>query len=230
MRQILFGEQWIHPEAPKLVKEIFYAKGKRTILKKGSELLHGAPSGEVTLLLSGICLYRFWDSLDKEHIMSIIPPGRTVGDIDAFCGNIANVSAYMAKGGTGLVLPYHVWHESISANKEILEQQAVNIVVKQESHIEALLACFTLDVEKRLMALFHALIKAYYPPKLDDWNPLPFSLTNVLIAKVVSASRTSVSLILSDWQSRGLFKKDGRIFLIHGNIFCHLYDWWETDA
>lgn len=87
MRQILFGEQWIHPEAPPLVKEIFYAKGRRVNLKKGSELLHGAPSGEVTLLLSGICLYRFWDSLDKEHIMSIMPPGRTVGDIDALCGN-----------------------------------------------------------------------------------------------------------------------------------------------
>lgn len=97
MRQILFGEQWIHPEAPPLVKEIFYAKGRRVNLKKGSELLHGAPSGEVTLLLSGICLYRFWDSLDKEHIMSILPPGRTVGDIDALCGNIANVSAYMEK-------------------------------------------------------------------------------------------------------------------------------------
>ncbi len=29
---------------------------------------------------------------------------------------------------------------------------------------------------------------------------------------------------------QGLFKKDGRIFLIHGNIFRHLYDWWEADA
>lgn len=186
MRQILYGEQWIHPEAPAEVKVIFFAKGQ--------ELLHGAPSGEITLLLSGICLYRFLDSNDREHVMSIIPPNRTIGDIDGLCGNIANVSAYVAKSGEGLVLPYRVWHDSICSSVDVWEKAAVNITMKQESHLEALLACFTLDVDKRLRALFHALIKSYYKPKLNDWNPLPIQFTTVLIAKAVSASRTSVSL------------------------------------
>ena len=227
MRQILFGEQWIHPEAPQAVKEIFYTKGVRRKLRKGDELKHGGPSGEITLLLSGICLYQFLDTHDHEHVMSIILPNRTIGDIDGITGTIANVSAYIVKSGEGLVLPYHIWHESVRESIDLYEQAASNIVLKQESHIEALLACFTLDVDQRLRALFHALIKAYYKPRLDDWNPLPVQLTTVLIAKIISASRTSVSLTLSGWQSENLLKKDGKILLIHGKVFKDLFDWWD---
>ncbi len=82
MRQILFGEQWFHPEAPAEVVEIFNRLGEKRTFKKGEELKHGAPDGEITLLLTGLCLYRFWDTQDKEHVLSLILPNRTMGDID----------------------------------------------------------------------------------------------------------------------------------------------------
>lgn len=72
MRQILFGEQWFHPEAPAEVVEIFNRLGRKRTFKKGEELKHGAPDGEITLLLTGLCLYRFWDTQDKEHVLSLI--------------------------------------------------------------------------------------------------------------------------------------------------------------
>lgn len=53
MRQILFGEQWFHPEAPAEVVEIFNRLGRKRTFKKGEELKHGAPDGEITLLLTG---------------------------------------------------------------------------------------------------------------------------------------------------------------------------------
>lgn len=59
MRQILFGEQWFHPEAPVEVVEIFNRLGEKRTFKKGEELKYGAPDGEITLLLTGLCLYRF---------------------------------------------------------------------------------------------------------------------------------------------------------------------------
>lgn len=230
MRQILFGEQWIHPEAPESVVEIFKRRGKLREFKKGDELKHGAPDGEVTLLLKGLCIYRFWDHEDKEHVLSLILPNRTIGDIDALTKTMANVSAYIPKASLGLVLPYKVWHEEITKDLKVFEDVAQNITFKQESHIEALLACFSLDIDKRLKAFLHALIKAYYKPNYEGWNPMPIQMTATLIASIISASRTSVSLTLSDWQEKGLMKKDGKIMLFHGSAFKSLYDWWESEA
>lgn len=203
MRQILFGEQWFHPEAPAEVVEIFNRLGEKRTFKKGEELKHGAPDGEITLLLTGLCLYRFWDTLDKEHVLSLILPNRTMGDIDGLTGTMAN-----------------------GKDINIYEKVAQNITFKQESHIEALLACFTLDIDSRLRAFLHSLIKSYYKPNYAGWNPMPVRLTATLIAAIISASRTSVSLTLSDWMEKGWMKRDGNIALFHGSIFTNLKDWW----
>lgn len=101
----------------------------------------------------------------------------------------------------------------MSGNKEIrkdinvYEKVAQNITFKQESHIEALLACFTLDIDNRLRAFLHSLIKSYYKPNYAGWNPMPVRLTATLIASIISASRTSVSLTLSDWMGKGWMKR-----------------------
>ena len=203
MRQILFGEQWSHPEAPAEVVEIFNRLGEKRTFKKGEELKHGAPDGEITLLLTGLCLYRFWDTQDKEHVLSLILPNRTMGDIDGLTGTMAN-----------------------GKDINIYEKVAQNITFKQESHIEALLACFTLDIDSRLRAFLHSLIKSYYKPNYAGWNPMPVRLTATLIAAIISASRTSVSLTLSDWMEKGWMKRDGNIALFHGSIFTNLKDWW----
>ena len=203
MRQILFGEQWFHPEAPAEVVEIFNRLGESVPFKKGEELKHGAPDGEITLLLTGLCLYRFWDTQDKEHVLSLILPNRTMGDIDGLTGTMAN-----------------------GKDINIYEKVAQNITFKQESHIEALLACFTLDIDSRLRAFLHSLIKSYYKPNYAGWNPMPVRLTATLIAAIISASRTSVSLTLSDWMEKGWMKRDGNIALFHGSIFTNLKDWW----
>ena len=198
MRQILFGEQWFHPEAPAEVVEIFNRLGEKRTFKKGEELKHGAPDGEITLLLTGLCLYRFWDTQDKEHVLSLILPNRTMGDIDGLTGTMAN-----------------------GKDINIYEKVAQNITFKQESHIEALLACFTLDIDSRLRAFLHSLIKSYYKPNYAGWNPMPVRLTATLIAAIISASRTSVSLTLSDWMEKGWMKRDGNIALFHGSIFTN---------
>lgn len=203
MRQILFGEQWFHPEAPAEVVEIFNRLGEKRTFKKGEELKHGAPDGEITLLLTGLCLYRFWDTQDKEHVLSLILPNRTMGDIDGLTGTMAN-----------------------GKDINIYEKVAQNITFKQESHIEALLACFTLDIDSRLRAFLHSLIKSYYKPNYAGWNPMPVRLTATLIAAIISASRTTVSLTLSDWMEKGWMKRDGNIALFHGSIFTNLKDWW----
>lgn len=59
---------------------------------------------------------------------------------------------------------------------------------------------------------------------------MPVRLTATLIASIISASRTSVSLTLSDWMGKGWMKKDGNITLFHGSIFTNLKDWWAPSA
>lgn len=198
MRQIVFGQQWIHSEEPPEIKEIFFKYGEKRKIKKGQELLHGGPFGEIGYLLKGLCFYRFWDWNDKEHVFSLILPKRCMGDIDGASCTVANVSAYVVKDGEALFLPYEIWHREITANTKILDIFTAHVVKKQESHIEALLACFTMEVDMRLVSLFQALIKAYYPIKPDGWNPLPVQLNTVMLSKIISSSRTSVSLQLSE--------------------------------
>ena len=110
MRQIVFGQQWIHSEEPPEIKEIFFKYGEKRKIKKGQELLHGGPFGEIGYLLKGLCFYRFWDWNDKEHVFSLILPKRCMGDIDGASCTVANVSAYVVKDGEALFLPYEIWH------------------------------------------------------------------------------------------------------------------------
>ena len=151
-----------------------------------------------------------------------------ITDIDGASCTVANVSAYVVKDGEALFLPYEIWHREITANTKILDIFTAHVVKKQESQIEALLACFTMEVDMRLISLFQALIKAYYPIKPDGWNPLPVQLNTVMLSKIISSSRTSVSLQLSEWANRGLVKKDGKFLLIHGALFSDVFDWWEN--
>ena len=228
MRQIVFGQQWIHSEEPPEIKEIFFKYGEKRKIKKGQELLHGGPFGEIGYLLKGLCFYRFWDWNDKEHVFSLILPKRCMGDIDGASCTVANVSAYVVKDGEALFLPYEIWHREITANTKILDIFKAHEIKKQESQSEALLACFTKEEDMRLISLFQALIKAYYPIKPDGWNPLPVQLNTVMLSKIISSSRTSVSLQLSEWANRGLVKKDGKFLLIHGALFSDVFDWWEN--
>ncbi len=230
MRQIVYGEQWIHPEEPELVADIFFRLGEKRTFKKGEELVHGDPFGEITLLLKGLFLYRFWDLHEREHVLSVILPKRTVGDIDGVYRNVANVSAYVQRDSVGLVLPYSVWHREITSNVEILEQFMTNLVLKQESHVETLLAVCTLDVDMRLRAFMHALIRSYYQPRLEDWNPVPLRLSTVLLAKIASASRPSISLTLKSWTEKGLLRKDKQFLVVHGELFQGLFDWWADGS
>ncbi|WP_418945284.1 hypothetical protein [Parasutterella sp.] len=69
------------------------------------------------------------------------------------------------------------------------------------------------------------MIKSYYKPNYAGWNPMPVRPTATLIAAIISASRTSVSLTLSDWMEKGWMKRDGNIALFHGSIFTNLKDW-----
>jgi len=227
MRQILYGDHWIHSEEPEPIREIFIRKGTFTKFRPGTHLKHGGPLGDVTLITKGICLYQFEDWQDKPHILSLIVQNRVAGDIDAACCNVANVDAIAAPCGCeGYVLPYQLWHKEIFENPEILKLATPNIVRKQESHIEALLACFTMEIDMRLRSFFRSFIKAYYPINREDWNKMPLPLSTTLIARIVSASRTSVSLQLSKWYKDGFLKKEGNQVWIHGRAFQDLADWW----
>ena len=100
-----------------------------------------------------------------------------------------------------------------------------NAISKEESHMEGMIANSTLELPERILSFSYALINAYYPPKLEDWNPLPVTLTLTEISRVVAANRTSVSLIISDWIKDGNAQKKGRQLLIYGRLFQNLYDW-----
>ncbi len=229
MSQILFAQPWIHPEAPPEVVDIFERRGELRRIPKNAEINRSSPGGEVALLLTGFCLFRFLDVNEKEHVLAVILPNRTMGDIYGMTEAMPNMSVRAEVESTALFLPGALWNEEIHRHAALCEKVARNVVFKQESHIEGLLACFTLPVERRLGVFLQALITAFVPLRPDDWNPVPVPLTARLLGAVISTSRPSVSLVLSAWSREGLLKRSGREVLLHGALFRDLPDWRNSD-
>ena len=80
----------------------------------------------------------------------------------------------------------------------------INALAKEETHMEGLMAVFTLPLEKRLIALCSSIINSYYPLKITEWNPVPLQLTTFEMADIVSSNRSTISTVINQWIEEGL--------------------------
>lgn len=85
--------------------------------------------------------------------------------------------------------------------------------------MEGMIANYTLDLAERMKALLRSVIESWYPLRTDGWNPLPIAHNVTEISRIVSASRSSASVILSRWTDEGLVRWDGRRLILHGSLF-----------
>lgn len=225
MRQVFLNRPWVHPEEPGPLIEIFKKHGHVRKLPKGYLFNHGGSSGEVSLVTRGLAFFSFPDNEDKDRVFAIIPPKRVVGDLDAITEFRINVIASTVRPTEVLTMTSTAYRQVIMKSPELLCLYAKNSIRKEETHMEGLMANFTLPLEARLIALLSAIINAYYPLKKDDWNPCPLMLTTFEIADVISSNRSTISTIYNQWMASGLAKKDGRRMVVHGKLFETEYDW-----
>ena len=189
MRQVFLNAPWVHDAEPPQLKAIFEQHGVLRKFPKGFIFNHGGTQGNVYYITKGLVFFTFPDPKDKFRVFGILPPDRVVGDLDAVTS---------ARPTECLVVPGRVYREALEADPELMKLYAINAVAKEETHMEGMMAVFTLPAEKRLIALASSVINSYYPLKPDGWNPMPLQLTTFEIADITSSNRSAQSSI-SGW-------------------------------
>ncbi|MCI5850821.1 MAG: Crp/Fnr family transcriptional regulator [Sutterellaceae bacterium] len=226
MRQVFLTAPWVHAEEPEELRAVFQKYGKLQKFPKGHFFPHGADQdGGVALIQKGLVFFYFVDNESKNRIFAILPPNRVVGDLDALTRYRLNIFAVTMRPTEALVVSGEAYCKALDSDPALMRCYAMSSITKEETHLEGMMAIFTLPLEKRLIALYSSIIGSYYPLKRDDWNPVPFKLTTFEIADIVGSNRSTISTIVNHWISEGLARRDGRWLHLHGKLFAREYDW-----
>lgn len=153
VRQVFLNAPWVHDAEPPQLKAIFEQHGVLRKFPKGFIFNHGGTQGNVYYITKGLVFFTFPDPKDKFRVFGILPPDRVVGDLDAVTQFSINVFATSARPTECLVVPGRVYREALEADPELMKLYAINAVAKEETHMEGMMAVFTLPAEKRLIAL-----------------------------------------------------------------------------
>ena len=83
----------------------------------------------------------------------------------------------------------------------------------------------THGAEARVKLFLRVLLAAYGLPLHEGENVIPLLISNELIGDVVNLSRMSVYRILTDWETTGLAKRNGKNLAVASRLFHDVYDW-----
>ena len=225
MRQIFHSYPWVHREEHPKIQAIYRELGRPHHVRRGEVIKHGGESNRLFFLSRGLCAYYVAGEVARPTILSLIIPGRVMGDITCISGDRVNVVTRAIKDSELLVVPPSALIEAMSRDPAMAVIAARSMISKQESHLEGMVANFTLEPSARLKALLKALILSYRDTLAPGWNLVPLLLSNELYGSIVNLTRVSVSRIFSRWIEEGLVRKQGRQIEVQSSLFDDLYDW-----
>lgn len=226
MRQIFRTLPWIHPSEPEVLQTLYRKYGRKIHVKKGETLKSGGEAPVLFFLEKGLAAY--WvNRTTPGHtaILSLIIPGRTMGDITCFSGERVNVTSRTLQDSDVRVVKRCDLLAEYLRNPQLLLTESQQLIRKQESHIEGMTANFTLGAEARVKLFLRVLLAAYGLPLHEGDNVIPLLISNELIGDVVNLSRMSVYRILTDWEKAGLAKRNGKNLTVASRLFHDVYDW-----
>lgn len=237
MRLVFQQFPWVHAPAPRAFKPLFLKFGRRERLLPGQAIYNGGVDAEVAYILSGLCTYRMQDARDREHYLTLVAEGRLAGNVDGFTGDVVNVLDYALRPTEVLLISRRAFLDMLAADPVLEREHMQMIVSEHESDMEGMFAALTDPLPVRLAKLFAALVFRDAPRGRFDWQsarasftprPIPFGLTVTEAAKVVCASRTAVSLCMSEWEEKGLLlPHEGRRLLTSALFDLIPGDWLE---
>lgn len=226
MRQIFRTLPWIHPAEPDVLQALYRRLGVKRRVKKGEILKSGGEAPVLFFLEKGLASYWInWSAPGHAAVLSLILPGRTMGDITCFSGEPVNVTSRALQESDVIVVKRRDLLAEYLRDPELLLVVSQMIVRKQESHIEGMTANFTLPAEARLKLLLRVLLAAYGLKLHEGGNVIPLLIGNELLGDIVNLSRMSVYRILSAWEAEGLAKRRGKYLCVASRLFDDVYDW-----
>lgn len=167
MRQVFLGSPWIHAPADPDIVRLFNTCGRWAKLPAGGCIFNGGDRGEIALVLSGLGAFSFQDRHGRNHIFTLILPGRLMGDVDGLSGSTVNVTDAALRETEVRLLSRDLFLQFLSENPSIQRKHAVGIIADHESDMEGMIANFTLSAPDRIITLLQASSTTCGP------NPIP---------------------------------------------------------
>lgn len=226
MRQIFQSLPWIHAAEPDFLVKLYEQLGVVRHVKKGEILKGGGQSPRLFYLKKGLCAYHIAEQAKgRPSVLSLIVPGRTMGDLTCLTGDKVNVFSVAWQQSVVYEVNVAELYSCIEATPGLMRRLAQHMLRKEESHLEGMVANFTLAADKRLKVFLRVLLESYALEVKPHDNIIPLLLTNEQIGRVTNLTRVSVSRIFSQWHEAGLLHKKGRTLFVEKALFDDVYDW-----
>lgn len=226
MRQIFQSLPWIHAAEPDFLVKLYEELGVVRHVKKGKMLKGGGQSPRLFYLKKGLCAYLIAEQAKgRPSVLSLIVPGRTMGDLTCLTGDKVNVFSVAWQNSEILEVDVAQLYSRIEATPGLMRRLALHMVRKEESHLEGMVANFTLSADKRIKVFLRVLLESYGLEIKPHDNIIPLLLTNEQIGLVTNLTRVSVSRIFSQWHEAGLLHKKGKTLIVEKALFDDIYDW-----
>lgn len=241
MRQIFRSIPYFLPADPDWVRELFLEHGRTVHFAAGETLKWGGEARRLFFLTSGLCAYTLDTTESRPAILSVIAPGRAMGDLTASINNRCNIRTTALVESDVLLLEPERLTAAFEATSKFASSEIANVIAKEESIIEGMTANFTRSPEERLKVFLKAaFVNAGMLPlgassgagsgdrSEDEFLEFPYALSAERMGEALNLNRVSVAKLFSKWRREELVARRGRTLLVSTALFADLFDWIEN--
>lgn len=140
MRQIFRSIPYFLPADPDWVRELFFEHGRAVRFAAGETLKWGGEARRLFFLTSGLCAYTLDTTESRPAILSVIAPGRAMGDLTASINNRCNIRTTALVASDVLLLEPERLTAAFETKAELASSEIANVIAKEESIIEGMTA------------------------------------------------------------------------------------------
>lgn len=236
MRQIFTAHPYISPKEPEAIARWIRAHGTRREVARGEVLKYGGEGNRLFLVESGLCAYYVAEHTGDATIMSLLPPGRTIGDMTATAHAQCNVLSKALLPSVVYVCSPVEYRTMLLEHPDVMALKLSHAILKEESTLEGMVANCTRSPEERLKILFQVMLldagkeDEKQTADAESWHLLPYRLSAEVIGEVIHLKRPTVALLESRFVREGLLKKTGRDRWVKRALFAGIYDWLDRGS
>lgn len=225
MRHVFHAFPWIHPEESFDIQSIYTKYGSLKCIKKGEILKNSYEFNQLFFLEKGLCAYYINFYMNKPRVLSLIVPGRVMGDVTCITKDRVNVTVRALRDSEVLSISPQRLLSVIGSDQKHMLLLMQSIIRKQESHLEGMMANFLLPPEMRLKAFIKVMLLIFDADFVSEWRAVPLVLSHEEYDEIINVSRVSISRIFARWRKKGVMRNQGRILLIRSEFLSDVYDW-----
>ena len=221
MMPILNFQPWIcEPDSAEVV-DLFLKRGHKRYFARNEVFKIGQPSSEIYLLKTGVIVLHIEEGVwfENPRAFSVFLPGRVLGAVRSISTRPSKLHARALRNVEALALPSAEFRASIVADDRLHLAATYDIMSKQGTQNEGLLANLLLDPPGRLVVLLQAIFAAHRLEIREGWNPVPLDLRTNEYGAIVHTTRITVSRVFGEWKREGLLRRAGHRVEVNSALF-----------